>query len=96
MLQHARFNTQCVIVSQSVQRGEAGTFVAPGFGASVEVGETGASEAGLGICKAARLHVLERVLRRGEEVSPVELAARRTPHRSESSGEGSEFVAGQV
>lgn len=63
--------------------------------ASGEVGDTGTSKAGLGICKAACLLFFDRLLAwRGGEVSPWELAVWRTPQLVESSGEGSKFTAG--
>lgn len=63
--------------------------------ASGEVGETGTSKAGLGICKAARLLFFARLLVwRGGEVLPWELAVCRGPQLVESSGDGSEFTAG--
>lgn len=58
-------------------------------------GETGSWKAGLGICKAACLLFLDRLLvRRGGEASPWVLAVWRAPHFLESSCERSEFTVG--
>lgn len=100
VLQHAR---KCIIIQVSQCKGVK---LAPLWPLSLElgpvfeeVGDTGTSKVGLGICKAACLLFLEPVLVwRGEEVSPVELAAWRTPQLPESSGEGSVagLLSGQV
>lgn len=58
-------------------------------------GETGSWKAGLGICKAACLLFLDRLLvRRGGESSPWVLAVWRAPQFVESSRERSEFTVG--
>lgn len=65
--------------------------------ASGEVGETGTSNAGLGICRASRLHFFERALVwRGREVSPWELDVWLPLQPLENSDVGSEFNAGLV
>lgn len=81
-----KLQTMCVFSWEKVSQCK-GTKLA----ASGEVGDTGTSKAGLGICKATRLLFFERVLAwRDGELS----AAWRAPQLMESSGEGSEFTAG--
>lgn len=98
VLQHASFKQRVFPLEEvSGVRQCRGEKLAPlwplavGLGpASGEVGDTGMSKAGLGMCKAARLLFFERLLvwRGGE------LEAWRGPQLVESSGEGSGWGAG--